>query len=259
MTDTVLIAGVGEQLGTGLARAFAGTGSNRSAGGADTESSATDNDHTVETDDRSAEAGDRVALLARSASTVESVAAEIEADGGTATAVTADLTDRERVADAVETVRDRFGPIDVVVHNASATGGELDEASSFARPVRTRIEGGGNLAATVLPAMRDRGDGCLLFAGTTYAHDGSERLPGWGAAAFGTRGLARSLARRAGPDGVHVCYVAVGGTIPPADAQFQPASAMDPHRVGEAFRRLATQPKTAWSHEVDLRPSDYPP
>ena|GEM_PF-512109 len=253
MTDTVLLAGVGEQLGTGLARAFAGTGPNRPAARTDAESTAADTDRPSET------AGARVALLARSTETVESLAAEIEADGGTATAVTADLTDRERVVAAVETVRDRFGPVDVAVHNASASGGELDEASSFARPVRTRIEGGGNLAAALLPAMRERGAGTLLFAGTTYAHDGSERLPGWGAAAFGTRGLARSLARRAGPDGVHVCYVAVGGTVPPADAQFQPAQAMDPHRVGEAFRRLAAQPPTAWSHEVDLRPSDYPP
>ena len=249
MSDTVLLAGVGERLGTGLARAFTGTGqSDQTADGG-----ATTADHSPPGPDA------RVALLARSSSTVESLAAEIEADGGTATAVTADLTDRTAVADAVGTVRDRFGPVDVAVHNASATGGELADESSFTQPIRTRIEGGGNLAATLLPAMRDRGAGTLLFAGTTHAHDGSERLPGWGAAAFGTRGLARSLARRAGPDGVHVCYVAVGGTIPPADARIGSATAMDPHEVGAAFRRLAAQPPTAWSHEVDLRPGDAPP
>lgn len=239
MSDTVLLAGVGDRLGTGLARAFAGT-------------APTDDDTEGPTDAR-------VALLARSSATTTALAEEIEADGGTATAVEADLTAPDAVETAVETVRERFGPVDVAVHNASAAGGELDDPDSFARPVRTRIEGGGNLASVLLPAMRDRGEGTLLFSGTTFAHDGSERLPGWGAAAFGTRGLARSLARRAGPDGVHVCYVAVGGTIPPADAQFRPDAAMDPHRVGEAFRRLAAQPPTAWSHEVDLRPDDRPP
>mgnify|MGYP002760777215 CR=1 FL=1 len=238
----MLIAGVGEQLGTGLARVFAGVASADDTGG--------------ERDDSE---GDAVALVARSAEYVERLADEISAAGGEACAVTADVTDRAETVAAVEQVEAELGSVDVAIHNASAGGGSLDDAESFTTPVRTRIEGGGNLAAAVVPGMRERGHGTLLFAGTTFAHDGSERLPGWGAAAFGTRGLARSLARRCAPDGVHVCYVAIGGTIPPADAQFQPAGAMDPRRVASSFVHLADQPETAWSHEVDLRPSGQPP
>ncbi|SHH12866.1 SDR family NAD(P)-dependent oxidoreductase [Halobaculum gomorrense] len=225
---TVLVAGVGESLGTGLARAFA-------------------------------DAGDRVALLARSPEYVESLAADLRDAGGEAVAVTADVTDDGALEEAVGAVTDAFGPVDVAIHNANDRGGGLDDAESFRRPLRTRAEGGAALARATLPGMRERGDGTLLFAGTTHAFDGSERLPGWGAAAFATRGLSRSLARRAGPDGVHVCYVAVGGTIPPADAEFRPAGAMDARTVGERFVALADQPPAAWSHEVDLRPSGQPP
>ncbi|WP_435063491.1 SDR family NAD(P)-dependent oxidoreductase [Halobaculum sp. EA56] len=225
---TVLLAGVGEALGTGLARAFAA-------------------------------AGDRVALLARSPEYVESLAGDLRDDGREAVGVTADVTDDDALAGAVRATEDALGPVDVAVHNANARGGDLDDSRSFRRPLRTRAEGGAALARTVLPGMRERGAGCLLFAGTTLAFDGSDRLPGWGAAAFATRGLARSLARRAGPDGVHVCYVAVGGTVPPADAEFRPAGTMDARTVGERFVALADQPPAAWSHEVDLRPSGRPP
>lgn len=225
---TVLLAGVGERLGTGLARVFA-------------------------------RAGDAVVAVARSEGYVSSLAAELRADGYEALAVQADVTDRAAVERAVETAEREYGAVDVVVHNAGATGGTLEDAEEFARPVRTRIEGGGNLAAAVLPAMRERGEGTVVFTGTTYAHDGSERLPGWGAAAFGARGLARSLARRAGPDGVHVCYVAVGGTIPPADATTDPERTMSPVTVAEGVLDVVEQPATAWSHEVDLRPREHPP
>ncbi|MFB6178018.1 MAG: SDR family NAD(P)-dependent oxidoreductase [Halobaculum sp.] len=238
MTETVLIAGVGEQLGTGLARAFAGV-SEATAGG-ETASDGT---------------GSEVALLARSSDYVEQLASDIRA----AVAVTGDVTDPESVTRAVEAVEDAFGPVDVLIHNASAPGGDLADPDSFATPVSVRVEGAGNLVSEVLPGMRERESGTILFSGTTFATDGSGRLPGWAAAAAGTRGLARSLAERAGEDGVHVCYVALGGSIPPADARFEPANAMDAEQIGETFVELANQPETAWTSEIDLRPSHLPP
>lgn len=237
MTETVLIAGVGEQLGTGLARAFAGV------------SELTPADET----------GSEVALLARSSEYVERLASDIRAAGGDAVAVTGDVTDPESVARAVAAVEDAFGPIDVLVHNASAPGGDVDDPESFTTPVNVRVEGAGNLVSEILPGMRERGTGTILFSGTTFATDGSGRLPGWAAAAAGTRGLARSLAKRAGKDGVHVCYVALGGSIPPADTKFEPANAMDAEKIGQTFVDLANQPETAWTSEMDLRPNQLPP
>lgn len=251
VTETVLIAGVGEQLGTGLARAFAGVGDRTASDGTPSDDAARDG--TAE------ETRAEVALLARSSEYVEQLASDIREAGGDAVAVTGDVTDPESVARAVEAVEDAFGAIDVLVHNASAPGGDVADPDSFATPVRVRIEGAGNLVSEILPGMRERGAGTILFSGTTFATDGSGRLPGWAAAAAGTRGLAHSLAERAGEDGVHVCYVALGGSIPPADATFEQANAMDADTIGETFVDLAAQPETAWTSEIDLRPSHLPP
>jgi NAD(P)-dependent dehydrogenase (short-subunit alcohol dehydrogenase family) len=104
--------------------------------------------------------------------------------------------------------------------------------------------------------MRESG-GTILFSGTTLSAEGSARLPDWSSAAHATRGFARSLARRYGPEGVHVAYVTVGGTIAPPDGRVT-EERMDPERVAETFRRLANQDDSAWTHELDLRPKDRP-
>jgi len=246
MTRTVVVAGVGERLGTALAREFA-------------------------------DAGDDVGLLARSPEYVESLAAELRETGVASAAVTADVTDREAVAVAFDDLRAELGAVDVLVHNASAPGGRLD-AEDFGRPLDVRAVGGANCAREALSDMRAGDDegatdtdgdgsgdgnegepsGTILFSGTDYAFDGTGDLPGWTAAAYATRGLARSLAKRFGPEGVHVCYVAVGGAIPPADG-YVTADRMDPAAVATAFRRLSEQPRSAWTTELDLRPDHQPP
>jgi NAD(P)-dependent dehydrogenase (short-subunit alcohol dehydrogenase family) len=228
MPRTVVVAGVGETLGTALAREFA-------------------------------DAGDRIALLARSADIVESEAANIRESSGEAVAVTGDVTDPDAVDSAFAAVRDAFGSVDVLIHNASAPGAgdPLDaDPAEFARPWRVRTFGGFLCARAVLPDMRESG-GTVLFSGTTLSAEGSARLPDWSSAAHATRGFARSLARRYGPDGVHVAYVTVGGTVAPPDGHVT-EKRMNPARVAEAFRHLADQDDSAWTHELDLRPKDRP-
>jgi NAD(P)-dependent dehydrogenase (short-subunit alcohol dehydrogenase family) len=228
MPRTVVVAGVGETLGTALAREFA-------------------------------DAGDRIALLARSADLVESEAANIRESSGEAVAVTGDVTDPDAVDSAFAAVRDAFGSVDVLIHNASAPGAgdPLDaDPAEFARPWRVRTFGGFLCARAVLPDMRESG-GTVLFSGTTLSAEGSARLPDWSSAAHATRGFARSLARRYGPDGVHVVYVTIGGTVAPPDGHVT-EKRMNPARVAEAFRHLADQDDSAWTHELDLRPKDRP-
>lgn len=237
MSRTVVIAGVGGRLGTVLAREFGG-------------------------------AGDAVGLVARSPDIVEPLASDLRETGVDAVAVTADVTDRTAVVDAFADLRDALGPVDVLVHNASAPGGGLDP-DGFATPIEVRTVGGANCVREALADMRPDADdsaaaegtepsGTILFTGTDYAVDATAELPGWTAAAFATRGLARSLAKRFGPDGVHVCYVAIGGAIPPADG-YVTADRMDPAAVATTFRRLSEQPPSAWTTELDLRPDHQPP
>lgn len=72
--------------------------------------------------ERLAAEGASVALLARTHSDVDSVAAGIIARGGTAMAVAADVTDPRSVSTALDAARARFGPIRLVVNNAGTPG-----------------------------------------------------------------------------------------------------------------------------------------
>jgi len=178
---TVLIAGVGETLGTALARAFA-------------------------------DAGDAVALLARSPDHVESLAADLRNEGADAVAVTADVTDPDAVADAFDAVRAAFGRVDVLVHNASApAGGSVADCdpAAFERPWRVRTYGGYLCARE---ALAEGGEPTILFSGTSYAVEATGAMPDWSSAAFATRGLAGSLDDGTAADAT---YVAIGATVAP--------------------------------------------
>ena len=62
--------------------------------------------------------GARVAIVDLNTDNAKSVAAEIEAAGGTALAVTCDITDEEAVAAMAKSVADAFGGVDILVNNA---------------------------------------------------------------------------------------------------------------------------------------------
>jgi NAD(P)-dependent dehydrogenase (short-subunit alcohol dehydrogenase family) len=179
---TVIIAGVGETLGTALAHGFA-------------------------------DAGHEVALLARSGDHVEPLAAEIRGDGGDAVAVTADVTDERDVSTAFDAVRAAFGSVDVLVHNASApAGGPPTECDphAFERPWRVRAYGGFLCAREAIEDMDD--SGAIIFSGSSYGVEAAGDLPDWSSAAFAARGLAGSL--DAG-SAANVTYVAIGADLAP--------------------------------------------
>ncbi len=69
-----------------------------------------------------AEAGAAVALVSRSVDELNHTVRLIEAAGGTAAAVTADVADPENLAAAVSELQGRLGPIDLLVNNAGIVG-----------------------------------------------------------------------------------------------------------------------------------------
>jgi NADP-dependent 3-hydroxy acid dehydrogenase YdfG len=71
------------------------------------------------------------------------------------------------------------------------------------------------------------------------------------------RDLAQSMARELHPQGVHVAHVIVDGGIKSARRQEpaeKPASMLDPEDIATAYLNVIRQPKSAWTHEVEVRP-----
>jgi NAD(P)-dependent dehydrogenase (short-subunit alcohol dehydrogenase family) len=102
--------------------------------------------------------------------------------------------------------------------------------------------------------MFTTGEGAMLFTGATS----SVRGGGWlafSSAKFALRGLAQSLARELWPRGVHVAHVVIDGLIAELRAgEEHNEPALDPNRIADAYWLLATQERSAWTLELDLRP-----
>ena len=212
---------------------------------------------------RFAREGFGVALMARREESLAPVREEIEGSGGDALSVAADATDPGSVASAFERVHAELGDPEVFVYNAGAfrMGGILEiPPEDFDACFRANCAGAFYAAQQVLPAMVERGRGTVLLTGATAALRGSARFSALAVGKFGLRALAQSMAREFGPQGVHVAHVVIDGQIDtPRVREMSPDREEDtmlsPEAIAEAYWRLHTQHRTAWTLELDLRPS----
>ena len=212
---------------------------------------------------RFANEGFAVALMARSEGSVAGIHEEIKGSGGTATAITADATDARSVASAFEKVRSELGDPEVFVYNAGAfeMGGVLEiPPKRFDECFRTNCAGAYYAAQQVLPAMVEAGRGTILMTGATASLRGSARFSALAVGKFGLRALAQSMAREFGPQGVHVAHVVIDGQInTPRMRAMSPEreehTMLSPDAIAETYWQLHTQDPTAWTLELDLRPS----
>jgi NAD(P)-dependent dehydrogenase (short-subunit alcohol dehydrogenase family) len=207
---------------------------------------------------RFAAEGYAVALMARGTKLTTPLASQLPI----ARAYACDVTDAASVERAFEATRADLGEADVVVYNAgSGVWGTLDQidAAAFESAWRVNTLGAFHVARQVAPAMRQRGDGAIVFIGATASRRGMPRTTAFAPAKAAQRSLAESLARQLWPAGVHVSLVIVDGVVDlPATRQRMPDKPdsffVAPDDVAETVFRLTTQPRSAWSFEVEARP-----
>lgn len=228
---TVVIAGVGPGLGASLARRFAAEGC-------------------------------RVGLLARSEPYIENLAADIEGTtAGEALAVRTDIADRDGVRTAFAEVREAFGPVGVLVNHASAapwSGIDVDP-EEFERALAVGPTGSLHCTQEAVTDMRERGEGTVIFTGATSAVRGREGALAFSAAKFACRGMAESLARELGPEGIHVAHVVIDGQIrtPEIEEAYpdRPAEEfLDPDAIADTYWHILEQDRSSWTLEADVRP-----
>jgi NAD(P)-dependent dehydrogenase (short-subunit alcohol dehydrogenase family) len=200
--------------------------------------------------------GFRVVALGREAA-VQAVAAEVPG----VTAVACELTVGSDVDQAFSAVESGVGPVSVVVYNAHRV--ELRASAEtppelFEELWRVNCFGAFLVAQRALPGMRERGQGTLVFSGATGSVRGGQRSAAFASSKFALRGLAQSLAREHAPAGVHVAHVVLDGLIwsERTQARFHPEehACMSPSALAAAYCMLIEQDRSAWTHELDLRP-----
>ncbi|MDQ6432464.1 SDR family oxidoreductase [Mesorhizobium sp. LHD-90] len=168
-----------------------------------------------------AEHGALVVASGRRADELEKLVAEIEHDGGAATALAGDVRDEAHAKALVELAETRFGGLDVAFNNAGWTG-EISETATVS-PQGWRDTLDTNLTSAFLaakhqiPAMLRRGGGSLIFTGSFVGVTaGMPSMAAYAAAKAGLVGLTQVLAAEYGPRKIRVNALLPGGTDTPA-------------------------------------------
>ena len=185
----------------------------------------------------------RVCLAARNIEKLAGLAKETSA-----LVYACDATQPEQV----ERLFAEAGVPDVVVFNAA---GRARGPIASLKPEDVRDSLMANAFAAFLvgqAAARVMTSGTILFTGASASVKGFAGSAPFAMGKFAVRGLAQSLARELGPKGIHVAHVIIDGGIRTApDAN---DSQLDPDAIADVYLHLIAQPRSAWTHEVDLRP-----
>lgn len=208
-----------------------------------------------------AEAGYRVAFFARSEEYLEARASSLRAAGHEALAVPTDVTDPAAVSEGFETVREAFGPVDVLSVQVSQDAGwdRLDglTTEAFRNAWEVYCLGTFLCAREAFEDMRERG-GTILVLGVTPRY-GVGEAHGYVSATAAKRALTESLARELGPYGIHVVHAAVDSLILNPDMReiapepVREERYIDPESAAEVCLSLIEQDAGCWSSSVDLR------
>lgn len=202
--------------------------------------------------------GYTVAMIARSGQRLEEIAAATPNTHG----FVCDVADEAQLTATLDDIRNNLGSPKVVVHNAvgAERGTYLEiEPQNMRAAFEVNTMALLNLAKQLLPAMQTAGGGSLIATGNTSAYRGKARFAGFAPTKAAQRILLESIAREAGPNGIHVAYVAIDAVIdlawtreafPDKEDDFfcQPAD------IAKEVLRVAEQPRSAWSFESVIRP-----
>jgi NAD(P)-dependent dehydrogenase (short-subunit alcohol dehydrogenase family) len=110
--------------------------------------------------------------------------------------------------------------------------------------------------------MQQLGGGALFFTGATASVKGFPNYAPFAMGKFALRGLAQSLARELGPQNIHVAHFIIDGGIAAPGRNLADAVAssntddaeLEPDAIAQTYMAILQQHRSAWSHEVDLRP-----
>jgi NAD(P)-dependent dehydrogenase (short-subunit alcohol dehydrogenase family) len=202
-----------------------------------------------------AAAGVKICLAARSLEKLAPLAAEIGAE-----TFSVDASAPAEVARLFEEADARLGSPDIVVYNASARAhGPLVELDPEAVRKAIAVSAYGGFLVTQQAARRmiPHGRGAILLTGATASIKGFALSAAFAMGKFALRGLAQSAARELGPKGIHVAHFVIDGGVRSArrqDPADRPDSTLDPDGIAETYLAVLRQPRSAWSHEIELRP-----
>jgi NAD(P)-dependent dehydrogenase (short-subunit alcohol dehydrogenase family) len=197
---------------------------------------------------------------ARHGDALEALAQSIRDSGGEAIAMPADARDEDEMVALIDRIEKDVAPIEVAVFNIGANV-RFSITKTTSRVYRKVWEmacfAGFLMGREVAGKMLTRGRGTIIFTGASASLRGRESYSAFSGA------IAQSMARELGPKNIHVAHTVIDGAIdsnfirenvPNVDDLRERDALLDPDAIAQNYVMLHKQPRTAWTHELDLRP-----
>ncbi|WP_370371559.1 SDR family oxidoreductase [Henriciella pelagia] len=191
---------------------------------------------------------------------------DIRVSGRKAIGIGCDARDEDQMVALFDRVEQEVGPVEVMVFNigANVRFPITETTARVYRKVWEMAAFAGFLAGReATRVMLPRGAGTIIFTGATASMRGAAGFSAFAGAKFALRALAQSLARELGPKGIHVAHAVIDGAIdtafirdnfPDRYALKDHDGILNPEAIADAYWMLHTQERSAWTHELDLRP-----
>ena len=161
-----------------------------------------------------AEFGATVVVSSRNQAAVDQVAATFQADGLDATAIAANIGNREDIDRLVEATAERCGGIDIVVNNAAANPvfGPIHETDerAFDKIVDINLKGPFELCKQVWPVMRERGGGSIINISSIGGITPEQFIGIYSVSKAAINSLTKAMAQDWGKDNIRVNAICPG-------------------------------------------------
>ena len=197
---------------------------------------------------------------------VNALASEINESGGWAKGFGVDARDEDAIKSLFKEIENEVAPIDVVIFNPGANVFfSIEETTSrvFKKVWEMAAFAGFLSGREAARYMKKRNEGSIFFTGATASMRGSSGFSAFSSAKFARRAVSQSMARELGPLGIHVAHFVIDGaidtafikeTFPDIYALKEKDGILQPDAIADAYWFVHTQHKSAWTHELDLRP-----
>jgi hypothetical protein len=216
--------------------------------------------------------GAAVAVSARRTERLETLADEIESNGGTAVPITADLTETEEITAMIEQTREALGGLDILVNNAGVMllapviRADLEDLQQM---LDLNLMGLMTATREALPGMLEQDSGHIVNISSVAGRRANETSAGYSATKFGVNAFSESLRKEVSDSGVRVTVIEPGAVdtelgehIPDEQVRERMAemaedmSFLQSEDIANAIRYAVTQPEHVSVNELLVRPVD---
>lgn len=217
-----------------------------------------------------AEKGLHVFIAGRSEEKLQKAVQLIQQAGGSATPVVADVTVEQDISQLFAVIRSRGDCIKVAAYNVDSNIPApflQTDTKIFTALWQQNCFGAFLFAKELMAIMQAQQQGTVFFTGATGSLRAKPPFTAFASAKAGLRALAQGLAREFSPHGVHVVHTIIDGVIDGDRARNQfpeyvkakgQEGLLQLEAITQTYWAIHQQPRSAWTHELDLRPFKEP-